>query len=55
GFYSVGYGTLNFTKFPPHLPKGKYRNQIKAFDGPNFIAELYFDAEVIEVIKKWEY
>ncbi|KAF2893563.1 hypothetical protein ILUMI_12610 [Ignelater luminosus] len=54
GFLSITHGTVDFSKFPPHLHAGKYRAQIKVYDGPNFLAEFYIDSEITEKIKKWE-
>ncbi|KAF2903778.1 hypothetical protein ILUMI_02384 [Ignelater luminosus] len=53
-FYAVTYGILNFSKFPPHIPPGRYRNQIKFFDYSNFVSEIFVDVETVEVIKKWK-
>ncbi|KAF2906010.1 hypothetical protein ILUMI_00166, partial [Ignelater luminosus] len=53
GFLKLSYGTVDYSKFPPHFHNGRYRNHVKFHDGPNFIAEFYLDAEIIEKIKKW--
>ncbi|KAF2888486.1 hypothetical protein ILUMI_02962 [Ignelater luminosus] len=54
GFLMLTHATFNESKFPPHIPAGKYRGQIKFYDGPNFLVEVFLDYEFIEIIKKWE-
>lgn len=48
------HGTFDYSKFPPHAMAGKYRLQLKFYDGPNYMGEGHIDSEVIENIKKWE-
>ncbi|KAF2888070.1 hypothetical protein ILUMI_18103, partial [Ignelater luminosus] len=54
GFLKLSYGTVDYSKLPPHFQNGRYRNHVKFHDGPNFLGEFYLDVEIIEKIKKWE-
>lgn len=54
GFLSINHATIDQSKLPPRAMNGKFRYQLKFYEGPNYIAEALIDFEIIEKIKKWE-
>lgn len=45
---------VDYTKFPPHAPRGQYMDQLIIRDNNNFVGEIQVEAIVEEIIKKWE-
>ncbi|KAF2879127.1 hypothetical protein ILUMI_27034 [Ignelater luminosus] len=54
GLYMVKNGIIDFTRFPPHVPRGQYMIQIILSDGNAFVAELQIEYIIEGIIKKWE-
>ncbi|KAF2886765.1 hypothetical protein ILUMI_19408 [Ignelater luminosus] len=54
GWLNITNGMIDFTKFPPHIPRGQYMDQLTVYDGSNFIGEIQVEAVVEDIIKKWE-
>lgn len=45
---------IDYTKFPPHLPRGQYMMQTIHMDNDNFIAEIQVEMVIEGIMKKWE-